>query len=256
LTHPWIASGGYVRTNVSDTSYDNAIYYIVDLIEPDHDTVRLNTRVKIDSIPGYNELRQYCVFLATVNLSIRILGCFETHNAFNSYYYVYSRIRMLRYGSVTLLASNWFEGDSYGTSIRGTRDLSLNVVKINETHVNVNLTGTRRDGTSFSLPPVTVQINWNDLGYFGFYMSVIDTGFDFIDVWITSQYATSTVYYNINFPPPLPVITTTTTVTETKILEFGKDILVIPLGSFIRILSFGIYVVYIVKTIKHFTPEF
>jgi len=66
----------------------------------------------------------------------------------------------------------------------------------------------------------------------------------------------STVYYNVNFPPPLPTTTVTVTVTETRLVEFGKDILVIPLGSFIRVLSFAVYVVYIVRVVKHFTPEF
>jgi hypothetical protein len=249
LTQPWTVDNGYVRTTVTDTSYNNAIYYIVDFIEPEHDTVQLNTRVKISSSPNYNELRYYCVFLTTTDLKVRILGCIETYNYANSYYYVYARIHYYQSGSDSVLASTTIVGSSYSSVIPGTRDLSLSIAKINDTYSTVTLTG---------LSPVTVQISWNNLGYFGFFMShtYSGEGFDFIDAWITSQYATDTVYYNISFPPPLPVITTTDIVTETKIIDLSKDIIVLPLGSFIRVLSFGIYVVYIVRTIKHFTPEF
>ena len=250
LSYSWVVNSGYVRTSVSDASYNNAIYYIVDFIEPEHDTVTINTKVKIDTSPNYNEIRYYCVFLASSDLNTRILGCIETYNYANYYYYVYGSIRIYRSGSVTVLSSVTIASSSSSTIILGIRDLSLTVTKLNETYVKISLT--------YISSPVTTSVNWNSLGYFGFYMSYAygSEGFDYVDVWITSVDATSTVYYNVNFPPPLPVITTTTTVTETKVIEFGKDILVIPLGSFIRVLSFGIYVVYIIRTIKHFTPEF
>jgi hypothetical protein len=249
LTHPWVVTGGHVRTSVSDASYNNAIYYIVDFIEPEHDTVKINTRVKIDASPDYNEVRYYCVFLASNDLSTRVLGCIETYNYANYYYYVYGSIRIYRSGSVTLLSRVTIASSSSSTIIPGIRDLSLTVTKLNETHVSISLT---------YISPVTTDVVWSDLGYFGFYMSYAygSEGFDYIDAWITSVNATSTVYYNVNFPPPLPSTTVTVTVTETRILELGKDVLVIPLGSFIRVLSFAVYVVYITRTVKHFVPEF
>jgi hypothetical protein len=251
LTNPWRVVNGYVRTNVSDASYNNAIYYIVDFVDTGHDTVKISTRVRVDTIPSPSEVRSYCVFLSTVDLNTRVLGCIETFRSATGYDYVYARVRTYTSGSVRLLASLFIL-----TVITGTRDFTLTVVKINETHSNITLEGIPAGGSPFSTPPITIELNWNNLGYFGLYMSVVDTGFDFIEVWITSQYAAETVYYNVNFPPPLPVVTTTTTVTETKIIDLSKDILVLPVGSFIRVLSFAVYVVYIVRTIKHFTPEF
>ncbi|MFZ8783234.1 MAG: hypothetical protein ACO2OR_04550, partial [Desulfurococcaceae archaeon] len=255
LTHAWTVTGGYVRTTVSDSSYDNAIYYVVDFVEHLHDTVQISTRVRVEASPGYNMLVRYCVFLATVDLSVRVLGCIEIYNAANAHYYVYARVRTYSGGSVVLLRSITIESDSYSTVIPGTRDLTLTVTKINETHAMINVSGTTRTGASFSLSPVTVRLDWGSLGYFGLHMTRAygNEGFDYIDVWITSQYATETVYYNVNFPPPLPTITVTTTVTE-RIGGLGGDILVLPVGSFVRVLSFAVYIVYIVRTIKHFTP--
>jgi hypothetical protein len=259
LTHPWtVVTGGYVRTTVSDSSYDNAIYYVVDFVEREHDTVRVSTRVRIEASPGYNVLERYCVFIATTDLSARILGCIEIFNSANAAYYVYARIRVYRAGSVTLLGSVTIESASHSTIIPGLRDLALTVSRINETHVNVALTGTRKDGSAFSVSPVTVRISWADLGYFGFHITRAHggEGFDYVDVWVTSQHATRTVYYNINFPPPLPTTTVTVTTTVREVVELGRDVLVIPAGSFIRVLSFMVYVVYIVRTVRHFVPEF
>jgi hypothetical protein len=252
LTHPWTVTGGYVRTTVDDASYNNAIYYIVDFIEPGHDTIVINTRVKVDYLPGLGEWKYFCAFLSTIDLDVRVLGCIDIYVTRTGATYVYGAIRVYRYGSVTRPASTTIE-----STVIGIRHLSLTVVKLNETHVNISLSATRLDGTPVTLSPVTVMLNWSGLGYFGLYMSHRATGegFDFIDVWITSVNATSTVYYNVNFPPPLPEVTVTVTVT---VREAGivSDVLVIPVGSFIRVLSFAVYVVYIVRTIKHFTPEF
>jgi hypothetical protein len=257
LTHPWTVINGYVRTNVSDASYNNAIYYIVDFVDSDHDTVIITTRIRIDRVPPTDVYYRYCVFLSTVDLSGRILGCFETtvYGRQYVYYDVYASIWMYTSGSATRLARVTVDSALYDSSIiRGIRDLSLKVVKINETHSQITLAGTRKDGTPFSISPRDVALSWSEFGYFGLHMSETDIGFDYVDVWITSVNATDTVYYNQDFPPPLP--TTTVTVTVTEIVELGRDILVLPLGSFVRVLSFGIYVVYIIRVIKHFTPEF
>jgi hypothetical protein len=254
LSHSWIIDKGYVRTSVTDSSYNNAIYYVVDFIEPGHDTVRISTRVRTAGGVSPGATERYCVFLATTDLNIRILGCIEL-SVIGASSYVYARLRMFRYGSVQLLASATIE-----RTFSATRDLSLTVKRINETHVSVAVAGTGVTG-DFSLSPVIVEFNWSDLGYFGLHMTRrVPTedleGFDYIDVWITSQNATSTVYYNVNFPPPLPTVTVAVTTTVTERMGLGGDILVLPVGSIARFLGFVFYIAYIARVIKHFIPEF
>jgi hypothetical protein len=255
LSHPWVVANGYARTTVSDSSYDNAIYYVVDFTDDYHDSIYISASVRTESAPGYNMLERGCVFLATNDLSVRIFGCIETFNSARAYYYVYARVRVYRHGSVTLLRSETIEGSAYSTIVPGTRTLTLIVTKINETHVNIVLSGTRSDGTAFSLSPVTTAMMWSSLGYFGLHATRPSDSFDYVNVLITSQNATSTVYYNVDFPPPLP---TTVTVTVTERMGLGGDgsILVLPVGSIARFLSFVFYIAYIVGVIKHFIPEF
>jgi hypothetical protein len=258
LIHPWIVDNGWLRTSKTELNFDNAVYYIVDFIEEEHDTFKITTSVLLRN-PNSGENQYYCVFLATTDLNTRLMGCIETYGGSTSVY-VYLRMRIYMSGSVSLLAGTTIEIAGYST-IHPARLLKFTVTRVNETHVNIIAEAENR-GSWYSLSPVTVQVDWSKLGYFGFFMTRYLSGsgnlegFDYVEVEVTSPYATSTVTYNYNYPPPIPTVTTTTTVTETKIIDLSKDILVILLGSFIRVLSFGIYVVYIVKTIKHFTPEF